>query len=190
MVDPFSLTTYIFCKYAGAVGVLDTEGNTVLYAEREGISKLGKDTHVYTNKYKTNKVMTIHSPRALDELSPIRTFVTRKYVVEDAVSGEIIGEITQRMLVNIVNDEWDILSNGNYLGKVRETSLVRHVFHGLFLPRKYFIESANGEIVGTIEELRSLANIKFLMEISDPGVIDTKLLVAVGILFGLLKVRL
>ncbi len=188
MADPFSLTTYIFCKYAGAVGVLDVEGNTVLYAERKGIGKLGKDTHVYTSKYRSDEVMTIRSPRALHELSPIRTFVTRKYVVE--ASGEVIGEITQRMLVNIVNDEWNIFSNGNYLGKVSETSLVRHVFHGLLLPRKYVIESASGEIIGTIEELRSLANIKFLMEINEPEVIDTRLLVAVGILFGLLKVRL
>ena len=49
--DPFNHSKYVFYKYAGAAGVFDGDGNLILYAEREGINKMGKSIHVYTNKY-------------------------------------------------------------------------------------------------------------------------------------------
>ena len=187
MNNLFSLSSYIFCKYAGAVGVLNPDGDLLLYAEREGMSKIGKDVYVYTDKYKSNKVLVIRAPDAIKELNP--TFTDREYVVEDLRAEEIVGEISQRKFVRLLNDEWTLSSKGEIVGKVRETDPIRHFFHGLIVPRKYYIESASGEKVGIIEELRSIANLKFVMEIERP-VIDGRLLVAIGILFAMLKVRL
>ncbi len=190
MDDPFILSNYIFCKYAGAVGVLNMEGDVILYAEREGISKIGKDAYVYTSKHKTNKVLVIRAPKAIEELNP--TFTDREYVVEDLRTEEAVGKIYQKKLVRIVNDEWLFLpaDGSSVIGRVKETDIFRHFFHGLLFPRKYYIESSSGEIVGTIEELRSLANLKFAMDIEKLGVIDNRLLVSFGILLAMLKVQL
>ena len=187
MDDRFSLSNYIFCKYAGAVGVLNSDGELLFYAEREGMSKIGKDAYVYTNKYKSNRVLVIRAPNAIKELNP--TFTDRTYVVEDFRTNEIVGEIGQRKFVRLFNDVWTLSLDGEMVGKVRETDLFRHLFHGLVIPRRYYIESADGSKIGVIEELRSLANLKFVMEI-ERHAIDGRLLVAMGILLAMLKINL
>ncbi len=63
---------------------------------------------------------------------------------------------------------------------------VRYILHSWIFPRKYEITAQDGRVVGTFRRHRDLLNFRYTMEITD-RCIDTRLLVAVGIVIVALK---
>jgi len=190
--DPFNLEELIFEKIAGGARVYDLEGNLLLYAEREGMSKLGKCIHVYPSKYIKREILTIKPlQKSLKEVIDLRMPVGLSFEVVES-SGKSLGIISQtsvweRKLTKIVIDKWLIKVNDEVITKIEEVSLVRHLIRSYFFPCKYQIVS-NGEIIGYFEQLRKFINFRYHMKINIPKV-NTKLLVAWGILYSILSVR-
>ncbi len=197
MIDPFDHSKYVFYKYAGAVEVSDGYGNSILYAVREGINKLGKPIHVYTNKYRTEELLTISSPKGRKELFydlgdhgsllfDLLFFMIHpciEYRVTDAVTGEIVGSVVQKSRQIITKDEWVLISGGKIVGRLKS---VRYFLHGMIWPRRYEIVAQDGRVVGKFRQHRNVSNFKYTMEITDQC-IDTRLLVAAGIVIVTLK---
>jgi len=190
--DPFNLKELIFEKIAGGARVYDLEGNLLLYAEREGISKLGKSIHVYPSKHVKREILTLKPlQKSLKEVIDLRMPVGLNFEVVEP-SGESLGVIRQtsvreRKLTKVVIDEWLIEVNGEVVAKLEEVSLVRHLIRSYFFPCKYQIVS-KGEVIGSFEQLRKFTPFRYRMKI-DIQKVSTKLLVAWGILYSILSVR-
>jgi len=186
--DPFNLKELMFEKIAGGARVYDLEGNLLLYAERKGISKLGKDIHVYPSKYSDREVLTIkplQKPRK--EAIFLWIPVGLKFEVVEP-SGESLGVIRQRKFVRVVIDKWLIEVNDKVVARIEEVSLVRHLVRSYFFPPKYRIVS-KGEVIGSFKQLRQFTPFRYYMRIDDLEKVSTKLLVAWGILYTVLSVR-
>ena len=195
--DPFNHNEYVFHRYAGAVGVLDGDGNPVLYAEREGTNKMGKPIHVYTSRHRTEELLTISSPKGRKELLynlgdrgsflfDLLFFMIppcAEYRVTDAVTGEAVGSVVHKSRQIITKDEWVFISGGKIAGRLKS---VRYFLHGIIWPRKYEIVTQDGGVVGTFRQHRDMLNFRYTMEITD-RCIDTRLLVAAGIVITILK---
>jgi hypothetical protein len=193
MVNPFNHSEYIFCKYAGAVEVFDGNGNSVLYAEREGAKKIGKPIHVYTSKYRTNELLTILPPKGRKEILysfgdyefPWCLFSpSLEYKVTDTVTGETVGSVVHKSGQIITKDEWILISDGKTVGKLKSR---RYFLHSIIRPREYEISASDERVVGEFSQHREMLNFKYTMEIKD-RCIDTRLLVAAGIVITILKV--
>ncbi len=195
MVDPFDHSVYVFYKYAGAVEVFDFNGNSLLYAEREGANKLGKPIHVYANKHRTEELLTISPSKGRRELayvfrdgsvlslllSAVSPYI--EYRVTDTVTGEVVGSAVHKDKQVITKDEWILISGGKTVGKLKS---VRYILHSWIFPRKYEITAQDGRVVGTFRQHKDLLNFRYTMEITD-RCIDKRLLVAVGIVIVALK---
>jgi len=198
MTDPFGHNEYVFYKYAGAARVFDGNGNSILYAEREGGNKLGKPIHVYTSKYRTKELLTITSPRGLKELVYVLGDgiglpwsiipLSLEFRVTDATTGKVVGSAVQRSRRRITKDEWFLTSGGITVGKLTS---IRYFTHSLIWPRKYRIVAQDERVVGTFEQhrdtLRDILNFKYTMKITD-RCIDTRLLVAAGVVITALTI--
>ncbi|WP_202318750.1 hypothetical protein [Archaeoglobus neptunius] len=186
MADPFNHSEYIFYKYAGAVGVFDGDGNSIMYAEREGVSKIGKPIHVYTSKYRTKELLTISSPKIWKESVYISWPITPpnwEYHVTDVAAKEDVGSIVQKSRIRITRDDWLLISRGITVGRLKS---IRYWLHSLIWPRKYKIIAQDGREVGTFEQHREILNFKYTMTITEQC-IDTRLLVAAGIIITALN---
>ena len=178
MIDPFNRSEYVFYKYAGAVEVFDCNGNSVLYAEREGANKLGKPIHVHTNKYRTKELLTISSPKGRKELVYTlgdsclrRPFglpfsiipLNMEYRVTDAVTGEIVGSVVQKSMQKITKDEWILISGGNcWQGEIRSIH-----FPWYSLAKDIRNRSAGWKSCGQIQTTQG--HIKFQIHYGDNG---------------------
>ena len=195
--DPFNHSEYVFHRCAGAVEVFDGDGNPVLYAEREGMNKMGKPIHVYTSRHRTEELLTLCSPKGRKELlydlgdrSPLFNLIffiippCIEYTVTDAVTGEVIGSVVQRSRLIFVKDEWDLISGGKTAGRLVST---RYFLHSIVWPRKYKIVTQDGRVVGTFRQHRKMLNFMYTMKIEDMCM-DTRLLVAAGIVVTILKI--
>jgi len=186
VVDPFDRSEYVFLKYAGAVEVFDGNGNSVLYAEREGVNKIGKPIHVYTSKYRTKELLTILPPKGRKELAyAVFGIIPQEleYRVVDVATGEVIGCVVQRSKQRITKDDWILTSGGIIVGKLKSR---RYILHSMIWPRKYEIIAPDGRVVGRFRQHRTIIS-KYTMEIAD-RCIDTRLLVAVGIIVTSLNI--
>ena len=187
MVDPFDHSEYTFQSMGGVViKVFDGSGNSVLYATRNSPIKYGKPIHVYTNKYRIKELLTISPPRGLKEL--IYTLfglipLNMEYRVVDVATGEVIGCVVQKSKQRITKDDWILTSGGITVGKLKSR---RYLLHSMIWPRKYEIIAPDGRVVGRFRQHRTIIS-KYTMEIAD-RCIDTRLLVAVGIIVTSLNI--
>ncbi len=195
MADPFNHSEYVFYKYAGAVGVFDGDGNSIMYAEK---NKLGKPIHVYTSKYRTRELLTISSPRGLKELIYVMGDgggklpgllcsvipLSLEYRVTDVAAKEDVGSVIQKnkIRISLIRDDWLLVSGGITVGMLKSIRFRR----GLIWPRKYRIIAHDGREAGTFEQHRDILNFKYTMTITEQC-IDTRLLVTAGIIITALK---
>lgn len=187
-LDPFSLKELLFEKIAGGARVYDLEGNLLLYAERKGMSKLGKDIHVYPSKYSKREVLTIKPLQKTYRELVFHTWpVGLEFEVIEPSKG-VLGIIKQRKLVRLINDEWLIEVGDEIMAKIEEASLIRHLIRSYFFPAKYQIIS-NGKVIGTFQQLQQFTPFRFHMKIEDRERVNPKLLISWGILYSMLSVR-
>jgi len=184
--DPFEAKEFVFEKIVSGVRVYDSEGNPLLYAEREGVSKLGKEINVYASKHGGSRILTLRPLQrpwreALFLWMPIGLGFE---VVEP--SGEPLGTVRRRAIVRIIRDEWFIEERGEVVLRIIEKSPIAHVLRSYFFPSKYLI-FRGGERVGTFEQVRRFTPFTYRMKIE--GRVNSKLLVSWGILNVILSVR-
>ena len=170
-----------------AFSVYDDEDNLVFYSEQKAF-KLREDIRVYSDKEKSNELLTIKTPQILD--------ISATYNVVDSTSGEGVGALQRKGLKSILKDEWLFLDvDGNEIGKLTESSTLAALatrFLSNLIPQKYVVTDSSGVPGAEIKQHFNPFVLKYTMTMQEAAgkSLDPRLLLASGILLCGIERRL
>jgi uncharacterized protein YxjI len=106
-----------FLQFLGAsFEISDEQGNLVLFADQKAF-KLREDIRLYTNKEKTEEILTIKARNIID--------FSATYDVFDSTTGNKIGSLKRNGFKSMAQDEWFVLNNEEQeTAKIIEDSLL------------------------------------------------------------------
>lgn len=195
--DSFQHDRYLFRRkvlrvFGGEFDIYDPNGNMVLYSEQKSF-KLKEDMRLYSDKSKSNELLTIKAKQILD--------IGATYDVVDPQSGAAVGALRRKGLKSIIaRDEWLFLDpQGQEIGMIQEDrlllGLVRRLlsmvgFLALLLPQRYTV-SIEGRPVAFIKQHFNPLVLKYTLDLSPDYEkrLDRRLAIAGGILLCAIERR-
>jgi len=195
--DSFQHDRYLFRRkvlrvFGGEFDIYDPNGNMVLYSEQKSF-KLKEDMRLYSDKSKSNELLTIKAKQILD--------IGATYDVVDPQSGAAVGALRRKGLKSIMaRDEWLFLDpQGQEIGMIQEDrlllGLVRRLlsmvgFLALLLPQRYTV-SIEGRPVAFIKQHFNPLVLKYTLDLSPDYEkrLDRRLAIAGGILLCAIERR-
>ena len=108
----YTVRAKVLKLFGGSFDLFDPEGNLVLHASQQAF-KLKEDIRLYTDKSKTEELLTIKARQIIDFSSA--------YDIEDTTTGEKLGALKRKGWKSIVRDRWILMDTGdNEVGYIQE----------------------------------------------------------------------
>ncbi len=175
----------VFTLLGSAFHVYDFQGNLIAYSRQKAF-KLKEDIRVYADESMQSEVLMIKARKIID--------ISAAYDVTDPASGEVIGTWQRKGFSSIVRDSWELYSaDGTVLAKVKEDSmalaLVRRFLLGSLLPQDYSLEPADGNGYAKYTQNFNPFVFKLKVSLSPDLAIDSRLILAGGILLTAIEGR-
>ena len=167
----------VFKLFGGVFHVYDENGNVLFYSKQKAF-KLKEDFRIYSDESQTQELLTIKTPQILD--------IGATYNVQDVTTGEAVGALRRKGLKSIFKDEWFILSKeGKEIGTLTETSLIAALLSRVInlIPQTYIVLANNREVAKIKQHFNPFV-LKYTMTIVDETSVDSRLLIAAGILLA------
>lgn len=146
----------------------------LLFSVGQKIFKLREDIRVYTDDKLQNETLRIKTKEIID--------VWSTYEIYDSSTDEIIGFLKCR---GLLRGHWIILSADKIeLARLKERTgfAIVGYFLGRWLPRQYDIKTKQGQKIAEVKQKFNPFVARYILKIEKSNVIDSRLLVAAGIL--------
>ncbi|MCK4476042.1 MAG: hypothetical protein KAU16_04880 [Methanophagales archaeon] len=167
----------VFKLFGGVFHVYDENGNVLFYSKQKAF-KLKEDFRIYSDESQSQELLAIKTPQILD--------IGATYNVQDVTTGEAVGALRRKGLKSIFKDEWFILSKeGKEIGTLTETSLIAALLSRVInlIPQTYIVLANNREVAKIKQHFNPFV-LKYTMTIVDETSVDSRLLIAAGILLA------
>jgi hypothetical protein len=188
MHPSFTHSTYLLKRQVlaltGKVRVYTPTGQVGLFSEQK-MFKLREDIRVYADENKLNELLWIQARQIID--------FAAAYDVFDQSTGLKVGALRRKGWSSIMRDTWEILAPMDpVIGIVREDSpgraLLRRMLLGSLLPQRYEVVQTSDQVVARYIQRFHLFRYELDIDFtSDPGTIDRRLGLAIGILLAIIE---
>lgn len=187
--DRYLLRRKVLRFFGGEFDIYDTDGNVVLHSEQKSF-KLKEDMRLYSDKSKSNELLSIKTEQILD--------IGATYNVTDSRSFETVGALRRKGLKSVfMRDEWLLLDpSGQEIGLIQEDRVFMGVIRrlnglfSLFFPQRYTV-SMGGQPVAFFKQHFNPFVLRYDFDITQDYEkrLDRRLAIATGILLCAVEKR-
>lgn len=159
--------------------VFTGDGQLIMYIQHP-LLKLREEFMVYADEAKTRPLLKVKSQQVIA--------INFSYVVSDAQTGEVLGQVQKKGLRSLFRDKFIILdAMGNEIGYAEEqgASLLRRFFPILTSKHAIFV---GGEQVAYIKQLFRFFTKEFTVD-TKPSSVDPRFVLAVALLALIAEAR-
>ena len=148
--------------------------------------KLKEDIRIYVDEMKSHEWLKIKQKQMVDAWGG--------YDIMDSVSGEHIGTVRRKFWASILRTRWYLLdAAGNEVGMLIEDSmgyaLVRRIFLGRLLPKKFHIEIGGGGEFVTMRQMFNPFIKKLVVNIPPSHPLDRRFIAGLAIVIAAIDGR-
>ena len=148
--------------------------------------KLKEDIRIYVDESKSHEWLKIKQKQMVDAWGG--------YDIMDSVSGEHIGTVRRKFWASVLRTRWHLLdAAGNEVGMLIEDSmgyaLVRRIFLGRLLPKKFHIEIGGGGEFVTMRQMFNPFIKKLVVNIPPSHPLDRRFIAGLAIVIAAIDGR-
>ena len=148
--------------------------------------KLKEDIRIYVDESKSQEWLKIKQKQMVDAWGG--------YDIMDSVSGEHIGTVRRKFWASVLRTRWHLLdAAGNEVGMLIEDSmgyaLVRRIFLGRLLPKKFHIEIGGGGEFVTMRQMFNPFIKKLVVNIPPSHPLDRRFIAGLAIVIAAIDGR-
>ncbi|MDP7096705.1 MAG: hypothetical protein QGI04_05425 [Candidatus Poseidoniia archaeon] len=148
--------------------------------------KLKEDIRIYVDESKSHEWLKIKQKQMVDAWGG--------YDIMDSVSGEHIGTVRRKFWASVLRTRWHLLdAAGNEVGMLIEDSmgyaLVRRIFLGILLPKKFHIEIGGGGEFVTMRQMFNPFIKKLVVNIPPSHPLDRRFIAGLAIVIAAIDGR-